>query len=81
MSNLDKFNIIKGLWLCVKFANDEEIAMADLSEGIPDGETADENFDFIVENFSHLLSVYSPLARKAAKDGLYDQEHGIVFEA
>ena len=81
MNALDKFNIIKGLWICVKNANDEEIATADLMDGIPDGETADENFDYIVENFGRLLSLYSPLARKAAKSGLWDDKTNTVYEA
>lgn len=81
MTALDKFNIIKGLWLCVKNANDEEIAMDDLADGIPDGETADENFDYIVENFEYFLKLYSPLARRAAKSGLYDPETETVFAA
>lgn len=44
-ADLQKFEIIKSLWKIVKTANNTDIANADLSEGIADGETPEENVE------------------------------------
>ena len=68
---LQKFKIISHLWEIVKLANNEEICMADLSEGVPDGDTPEDVEEYIVEDFKSWFSLYGSLAIAALKDGLY----------
>lgn len=68
---IQKIKIISLLWGIVKLANNEEICMADLSEGVPDGDTPDGVAEYIVEDFKSWFSLYGSLAIAALKDGLY----------
>ena len=69
--DLQKFEIIKSLWKIVKLANNTDIADADLSEGIADGETPEENVEEIVKDFKRFFGLYAGLAVEALKSGLY----------
>lgn len=73
-TDLKKFNIIKSLWEIVKNANNTDIANADLSEGIADGETPEENVEEIVNDFKRYFGLYAGLAVEALKDGIYFSE-------
>lgn len=70
-ADLQKFEIIKSLWKIVKLANNTDIAAADLSEGIADGETPEENVEEIVKDFKRFFGLYAGLAVVALKSGLY----------
>lgn len=70
-ADLQKFEIIKSLWKIVKLANNTDIAAADLSEGIADGETPEENVEEIVKDFKRFFGLYAGLAVEALKSGLY----------
>lgn len=70
-ADLQKFEIIKSLWKIVKLANNTDIAAADLSEGISDGETPEENVEEIVNDFKRFFGLYAGLAVQALKSGLY----------
>lgn len=70
-ADLQKFEIIKSLWKIVKLANNTDIAAADLSEGIADGETPEENVEEIVNDFKRFFGLYAGLAVEALKSGLY----------
>lgn len=74
LNDLNKFEIIRGLWLIVKSANNENICLADLSDGIEDGETPETYFEEIVNDFDRFFRLYAGLAIEAMKndgDGLY----------
>lgn len=60
-ADLQKFEIIKSLWKIVKLANNTDIAAADLSEGIADGETPEENVEEIVKDFKRFFGLYAVL--------------------
>lgn len=64
-ADLQKFEIIKSLWKIVKLANNTDIAAADLSEGIADGETPEENVEEIVKDFKRFFGLYAGLAVEA----------------
>jgi hypothetical protein len=70
-ADLKKFEIIKSLWKIVKTANNQDIANADLSEGIADGETPEKNVEEIVKDFKRFFGLYAGLAVEALKDGIY----------
>jgi hypothetical protein len=74
-ADLQKFEIIKSLWKIVKTANNTDIANADLSEGIADGETPEENVEEIVKDFKRFFGLYAGLAVEALKSGLYLDDH------
>lgn len=74
LNDLRKFEIIRGLWLIVKSANNETISLADLYDGIEDGETPEEYFEEIVNDFDRFFRLYAGLAIEAMKndgDGVY----------
>lgn len=74
LNDLKKFEIIRGLWLIVKSANNENISLADLSDGIEDGETPETYFEEIVKDFDRFFRLYAGLAIEAMKndgDGVY----------
>lgn len=74
LNDLRKFEIIRGLWLIVKSANCETISMADLYDGIADGETPETYFEEIVKDFGRFFKLYAGLAIEAMKndgDGVY----------
>lgn len=74
-ADLHKFEIIKSLWKIVKLANNTDIAAADLSEGIADGETPEENVEEIVKDFKRFFGLYAGLAVEALKSGLYLEDY------
>lgn len=83
MTNIElkKFQIIKALHMIVKCANNEELANADLMEGIEDGGTPEEYVQEITENFTSYFSLYAGLACEAMRnggDGLYID--GVVYK-
>lgn len=74
-ADLQKFEIIKSLWKIVKLADNMDIVNADLSEGIADGETPEENVEEIVKDFKRFFGLYAGLAVEALKSGLYLDDH------
>lgn len=81
LNNLRKFEIIRGLWLIVKSANNENISLADLSDGIEDGETPETYFEEIVKDFERFFRLYAGLAVEAMKndgDGVYFGDDKVI---
>lgn len=76
---LQKFKIISNLWEIVKLANNEEICMADLSEGVPDGDKPEGVAEYIVEDFKSWFNLYGSLAIAALKDGLYLKDKEVYW--
>lgn len=70
-ADLEKFEIVKALWKIVKLADNNDIAAADISEGIEDGGTPEEYVEEITKDFRHYFGLYAGLAVEALKSGLY----------
>lgn len=82
MNKQERFDIIKGLWTLVNFANNGEAVSFTLMTGIPDGDTPDDWRDDIENDddfFNDTLHCYMKAAKVMLKDGAFDPSTNKVF--